>query len=344
VSLKPLNHVHIIGTGLMGTSIALAAKKANIKVTLEDNSASNLAIARALVGGDDRFKNELVDLVFVCVSPKETANTVARALQVFETATVTEITSVKKPVFSELAELDIDLTRFVSSHPMTGSEKSGPWGADPNIFLGKPWLVINETDQSKNGELTSFINLIGAHVEYVPVEEHDSLMARVSHLPQLLATILAQQVEETEQNLTGRGFREMTRLAGSDPKLWVEIIQNNQLGILESLQNFQTDLAKVIKAIESDSDELESIFVAGNNASIKADGFSGALTKVRAEIIDDENFLAEFIISLKESGVVIDLKMIEGLNSHLMAEIVLPEEEAILLTQASNDARVRWLD
>ena len=105
----------------MGTSIALAAKKANIKVTLEDNSASNLAIARALVGGDDRFKNELVDLVFVCVSPKETANIVARALQVFETATVTEITSVKKPVFSELAELDIDLTRFVSSHPMTGS-------------------------------------------------------------------------------------------------------------------------------------------------------------------------------------------------------------------------------
>ena len=344
MSLKPLNHVHIIGTGLMGTSIALAAKKADLKVTLEDNSASNFNLAQALGAGEVVSNSDSVDLVVVCVAPADTAKTVATAIQRFDSATVTEITSVKQPVFSELAEMKVDLANFVSSHPMTGSEKSGPWSADAEIFIGKPWLVISGAADLPVRRIAELVEAVGSSIEYLNVQEHDSLIAKVSHLPQLLATILAQQVEQPELKLSGRGFQDMTRLAGSDSKLWSEIIKSNKAHVLTALKLFQADLSKAIQIIETDPEKIQAILIEGKNASISTNSVSGPLTKIKAELVDGEGVLGDFLSSLRKLEFVRDLKVIDDHNSKRIVEILLPEGDISNLTQAISGSLVKWVN
>ncbi|HUY86049.1 MAG TPA: prephenate dehydrogenase/arogenate dehydrogenase family protein, partial [Acidimicrobiales bacterium] len=189
------------------------------------------------------------DIVFVAVPASKVIGVVLEALQVAQSAVVTDVAGVKSMVASAISD-----PRFVVGHPLAGSEKDGIDGADPALFEGRAWVLTPSSDTDPQAYATAHgvITDLGARVLAMSASRHDSLVALVSHLPHLLAaTLMTMAGEGAEESaeilyLAAGGFRDMTRVASGEPGIWPDVCVENSQAIIEVLG----DLASRVSSLK----------------------------------------------------------------------------------------------
>ena len=253
--------VGVIGTGLIGGSIGLALQKAGVDVRGYDATASVAARAAELgaVGSVAGSVAELVagcDVVIVAVSVGRVANVVVQALDAGAVA-VTDVGSVKAAVIDAVRAARPELApRFVGGHPMAGSEQDGLDGSTADLFAGATWVLTptGDTDFAAYTAVRGVISRLGAEVVEIPPEQHDALVAVVSHVPQLAATTLMNVADARNDQhalllrLAAGGFRDMTRIAAGNPGIWPDICVANRGAILAALDAYRASLDAVPRA------------------------------------------------------------------------------------------------
>lgn len=256
VAAGRLGTVRVVGTGLLGTSAALGLRASGTRVLLSDPSPTALALARDLGAGEPDPGGLPVDLVVVAAPPDVTADVVRQELERHPGATVTDVASVKAGPAEALAAAGADLTRYVGGHPMAGRERSGPVAARSDLFLGRPWVVCPtpKSDPQRVDAVRGLVAALGATAVVMGPAEHDEAVALVSHLPQLAASLVAARLRHAADpsvGLAGQGLRDMTRIAGSDPLLWAQILSANAGPVSAVLRELRADLDRVLAALEA---------------------------------------------------------------------------------------------
>ena len=286
-SVSTRGPVLIIGTGLLGTSLALALRTADVEVQLSDTSPTSLALARDMGAGTPHDKHSPEpQIVVVATPPDVTADVVVAQLSAHPNAVVTDVASVKERVVAEVrARAGAEARRYVGSHPMAGRERSGAGSADSDLFAGRPWVVVGQ-DSDPEAEL-AIRNLavdVGATPVRMGASEHDAAVAAVSHMPQLIASLVAARLEELGESalaLSGQGLRDVTRIAASDPRLWSAIVVGNAGPVADLLRRISDDLSALIAGIEAAAcDPGGPEYTAPGAASTIAPGAVGAVTDV----------------------------------------------------------------
>ena len=286
-SVSTRGPVLIIGTGLLGTSLALALRTADVEVQLSDTSPTSLALARDMGAGTPHDKHSPEpQIVVVATPPDVTADVVVAQLSAHPNAVVTDVASVKERVVAEVrARAGAEARRYVGSHPMAGRERSGAGSADSDLFAGRPWVVVGQ-DSDPEAEL-AIRNLavdVGATPVRMRASEHDAAVAAVSHMPQLIASLVAARLEELGESalaLSGQGLRDVTRIAASDPRLWSAIVVGNAGPVADLLRRISDDLSALIAGIEAAAcDPGGPEYTATSAASTIAPGAVGAVTDV----------------------------------------------------------------
>ena len=279
--------VLIVGTGLLGTSLALALWTAGVEVQLSDTSPTSLALARDMGAGALHGKDSPEpQIVVVATPPDVTADVVVAQLTAHPNAVVTDVASVKERVVAEVrARAGAEACRYVGSHPMAGRERSGAGAADSDLFAGRPWVVVGQ-DSDPEAEL--IVRNLAVDVGATPVRmgaaEHDAAVAAVSHMPQLISSLVAARLEELGESalaLSGQGLRDVTRIAASDPRLWSAIIVGNAGPVADLLRRISDDLSALIAGVEAAAcDPGGPEYTATGAVSTIAPGAVGAVTDV----------------------------------------------------------------
>lgn len=286
-------HFHqaaIIGIGLIGSSLARVLRRNGLadKITGAARSAKNRETALALGVVDEAFENPSdavagADIVFVCTPVGSIAETVGGFVPALKKgAIVSDVGSVKSEIVRQVEPYLTDSFFFVPGHPVAGTEKSGPENGFAELFEGR-WCILTP-EAGTNAEAVAAVREIweraGMKVEEMSAGRHDKVMALMSHLPHLIAyTIVGTAADletETREDVlkyAAGGFRDFTRIAGSDPVMWRDIFLNNTDAVLDCLQRFSEDLTALQKAIRrKDGATLQNWFA--------------RTRKIRREVID----------------------------------------------------------
>jgi prephenate dehydrogenase len=259
--------VEIVGTGLLGTSIGLACRRAGLEVILTDASAEHLRTASGLGAGRPRVPGDLPQLVVVAVPPDHLGPEIARALGATD-AVVTDVGSVKTGPLAEVAGRP-GAERYVGGHPMAGSERSGPLAASAALFDGRPWAVTPHegSDPAAVALVGELVRVCGAVPVRLSPAEHDKAVARTSHVPHVLAALVAGRLSGAPADhlaLSGQGIRDVTRVAAGDPELYGQIVTANADAVLTLLDEVRGQLDLVIGAVSArDRDALEALLAEG---------------------------------------------------------------------------------
>ncbi|SEO10779.1 prephenate dehydrogenase [Actinacidiphila rubida] len=343
----------VIGTGLMGTSAALALSARGVDVRLADHDESAARTAAALGAGTAGVPDEPVDLVIVAVPPAHVAASLADAMRRGLGRGYLDVASVKGGPRRDLEALGVDLGHYIGTHPMAGRERSGPLAATPDLFEGRPW-VLTPTPATDTEVLNLALELV-ALCRAVPVvmdaDAHDRAVALVSHTPQLVSSMVAARLEHAEDSavrLCGQGILDVTRIAGSEPAMWMDILAANPGPVADVLADLATDLAETVSALRglqsADDDKrrggaagIEDILRRGNAGRAKVPGKHGAAPKpyaVVAVLIGDQpGELARLFADAGAAGVNIEDVRIEhstGQQAGLVNLMVEPRSDATL--------------
>lgn len=346
----------VIGTGLIGTSAALVLASRGVTVHLTDHDASRARTAAALGAGTDRAPEGPVDLAIIAVPPAHTAATLAAAMRDGVAHGYLDVASVKAGPRRELEELGLDLSRYIGSHPMAGKERSGPMAATAGLFEGRPW-VLTPTPDTDTEVLNLALELV-ALCRAVPVvmdaDAHDRAVALVSHTPQLISSMVAARLEaadETAVRLCGQGIRDVTRIAASDPAMWVDILTANPGPVADVLAGIAADLDETVGALRAlqsaDGDKrrdgaagVEDILRRGNAGQVRVPGKHGtapAAYEVVAVLISDKpGELARIFADAGRAGVNVEDVRIEHATGQQAGRVQLMVEPAAapVLTEA----------
>lgn len=243
----------VIGTGLLGTSIALAARRAGLDVFLDDANPEHVRTASGL-GAGHAWRGQPPQLVIVAVPPDHLGSAIVEALARTD-AIVTDVGSIKGRPLLEVAG-QVGAARYVGGHPLAGSERSGPLAASPALFDGRPWAITPHS--ASTPEAVSLVRelaeLCGAVPHLLDPDDHDRAVARTSHLPHLLSVLMAGRLAGAPPDhlaLSGQGVRDVTRIAGSDPGLWQQIVTGNAEAVSGLLREVRGELDLLIDALEA---------------------------------------------------------------------------------------------
>ena len=268
--------VEVVGTGLLGTSIALACRRAGLEVLLTDVAPEHVRTATGLGAGRLRRPDDRPQLVVVAVPPDHLAAAITAALTGSD-AVVTDVGSVKAAPLAEVAgRVDAGtLSRYVGSHPMAGSERSGPLAASAALFDGRPWAVTphDRADPGAVALVAALVGLCGGVEARLAPDEHDRAVARTSHLPHLAAVLVAGRLQGAPPEhlaLSGQGVRDVTRVAGGDPALWEQIVTGNADAVLRLLGEVRGELDVLIDAVSTGSDAALGALLARGVAGTQA--------------------------------------------------------------------------
>jgi prephenate dehydrogenase len=346
-------NIKIVGAGLLGTSLGLALARQGIVAWIEDQSKANLRLAVEYGAGSETGAEP--DLVVVCVPPDLTADVVSAQLSKHPNAIVTDVASVKGKIAEDVRVHSGEAAiRYIGSHPMAGREKGGPGAGRADLFFARPWVICASSDAQEQG--IAIIKDLAVRVGALPIEqsaaEHDSAVALVSHLPQLVSSLLAARLttgSEDQLSLAGQGLRDTVRIAASDPDLWVQIISQNSAALAPLLASLGEDLQKVaasVAEIEASGSlaKIHGALSAGNEGVARIPGkHGGKNTKyqmVIAMIEDAPGALAQLLTFIGEIGVNledINLEHSPGAQIGLVEMQVLPEVAAHLSEQLTEN-------
>ena len=272
------NTVAIIGGGLIGSSLLLSIKENSLCKTIKiyDSNSDVREKLKRIIEPDNIFTNieetvKNTDLVVLCIpvgSMKETAKKISKILKVG--CVLTDTGSTKSSVIDDIKSHLSENTFFIPSHPLAGTENSGPEAGFASLFRGKYWVIVPycPIPIKVMEDFRKFISGTGAIVETMKPDYHDKILAITSHLPHLIAftivgtaTDLEDQTKHDVVRFSATGFRDFTRIASSDPIMWRDVFLNNKEAVLEMLQRFSEDLTYLQRAIRwSEADKLEDLF------------------------------------------------------------------------------------
>ncbi|OCL34708.1 prephenate dehydrogenase [Tessaracoccus lapidicaptus] len=310
-SVRPQRRVLILGAGLVGSSLGLALTRAGYDVMLWDIVPSHSLVAAGLGAG--RISDEATDdpdIVVVATPPGVIPDLVAEVLGKFPGAVITDVGSVKAPILAAVARLAPEHRRYVGSHPMAGSQFTGPLTASADLFRDRTW-VVTPVDGNTAADVAAVEGLardVGARVITMPPDDHDEAVAQVSHVPHLMSILTAGHLREVpleNLRLAGQGIRDVTRIAGSDPGLWRQILTANADAVRRELREVSDDLAHLIGVLD-DPDGLERFLAvgqAGAHALVGKHGHDPLDTvRVTVEIPDEPRALARLFTDIAEAG------------------------------------------
>ena len=252
--------VTIVGVGLIGGSIGLALRERKLaeRVVGVGRRAASLRKAKQLGAVSEttqRVERGVAESDFVVVATPiaSIVNQVRAAARASRPGTlITDAGSTKATIVSCLNGSLGDGVRFVGSHPLAGSERSGPEAATADLFEGRVVVVTpcRTTYKGAAEEVADFWSGLGATVFMMAPEEHDAALASASHMPHLVASILAGATPRGDLPLTATGWEDTTRIAAGDPDLWTQIFLDNRANVLKSLARFEKTMQKAKAAIE----------------------------------------------------------------------------------------------
>ena len=321
-----LNHVRIVGTGLLGTSIGLALRSQGVEVTLFDPSPTAQALASDMGAGSlDAAGRPEVDLVIVAAPPDVVADVVRQELVAYPDATVTDVASVKAGIAAAVADGE-GAERYVGSHPMAGRERSGAVAARSDLFDARTWVICAaDLDDPHAARVAAVAHLCRARVVTMPADEHDRAVAAVSHVPQVASSLVAAQLRELNENaigLVGQGVRDVTRIAASDPMLWTQILAGNSDAVRPILDSMITQLTAVRDALGPDGSRavLAETIAAGQDGRARIPGKHGAAPTAYATIAviipDEPGALGRVFTDASAAGISIEDIRIEHDDAH----------------------------
>lgn len=264
-----------------------------------------------------------------------------------------DVASVKGGPRRELEALGLDLSSYIGTHPMSGREKSGPLAASGDLFEGRPW-VLTPTRDTDTEVLNLALELV-SHCRAVPVvmdaDAHDRAVALVSHMPHLVSSMVAARLEHAEEaavRLCGQGIRDVTRIAASDPGMWIDILSANPGPVADLLTDVAGDLEETVRALRAlqSADEakrlegtsgIEHMLRRGNAGQVRVPGKHGSAPRVYevvAVLIDDQpGQLARIFADAGRAGVNIEDVRIEhatGQQAGLVQLMVEPSAAPVL--------------
>ncbi len=252
--------VAIVGVGLIGGSIGLALRERKLaeNVIGIGRRTSTLRKARdvgAVTSTTLRLEQGVAsaDLIVVATPVDQIAENVRQAVAHCPAgALITDAGSTKSQIVRTLHETLPPTTRFVGSHPLAGSEKNGPAAAAANLFEGR--VVVVTPRRNGPGDVAAavadFWSALGATVFLMSPEAHDEVIAATSHLPHLIASLVAQATPREDLPLAASGWQDTTRIAAGDPQLWTQILLDNRANVLKALGRFEKSLGRVRTALE----------------------------------------------------------------------------------------------
>lgn len=351
---RTVSPVRIVGTGLLGTSIALGLRRLGVEIALADASPSVLRLAIDYGAGHeascdtaaDAAAGECPRLVIVCVPPDVTASVVLRELRAWPDAIVTDVASIKSAPLEELRAAGADLSRYLGSHPMAGRETGGPLSGRADLFLGRPWVIATHEAVTVAAlqEVEGLALDLGAAPVTMTAEEHDDAVALISHMPQLAASLLAARLLDDAHGATalaGQGVRDVTRIARSDPALWTQILAANGPRIARILRRYADDARELADALDAPDAPgarraIAQRIIAGNDGVARLPGKHGGSREFLplTVLVDDRpGQLARLVSDIGEAGINIEDFRIEhsqGAALGLVEVSVLPEAHARL--------------
>ncbi|WP_354594719.1 prephenate dehydrogenase [Frigoribacterium sp. PvP054] len=348
-SRRLVGPVRIVGSGLLGASIGLRLRQHGVDVILDDVSPAARSLAVDYGAGRPPAEGDAPVLVVVAVPPDVTSEIVARELEAWPEALVTDVASVKVAPLAGLRALGADVSRYIGSHPMAGRERGGAVSARADLFVGRPWVIAGHDDISYRRAAAVedlALDLGATPIEMTP-EEHDAGVALVSHVPQVVASLMASRLRDAPDaslGLAGQGVRDVTRIASSDPALWTQILGANASRVAAVLRDLRADLDRVVVALEAPDAPgsrravAESIG-AGNGGVARLPGKHGRQTQFSSVIVmvdDTPGQLARLLTEIGEIGVNLeDLRLEHSPGAQVgLAEVsIVPEQEDRLVDE-----------
>ena len=305
----------VIGAGLVGASVGCALGAAGVAVHVADLDRSHAQVAASRGAGVvDEPVAEDVRLVVVAVPPGALADVIASALADYPNATVTDVGSVKGAVLADLRGRDLELSRYVGSHPMAGSQLSGPLTARADLFADRTWVVTPHDTSAAHAvlDVTELVRLCGGRLVTMGPAHHDEAVAQVSHVPQLVSALMAGSLVDVPSEhlkLAGQGVRDVTRIAGSDPALWHQIIEANRVAVLGELRGIEARLARLVDAFDQPG-EVEAFLARGRAGVAALPGKHGAAQAAFARVVvaipDEPGSLAHLFADIEAAGVNVE--------------------------------------
>ena len=223
------------------------------------------------------------DLIIIATPPSAFKGVIERESTLNPRAILMDIGSVKVKPQLEVSTFEGLLTRYCGSHPMAGREISGAASARADLFLDRAWIITptKQTSEAAKSAALDVIAACGAQVVEMSAADHDQRVALISHLPQTLSSLLASQLQGSNPEalaLAGGGLRDTVRIAGSDPKLWGEILAANEEALMPLLLNLQNDLSQLISGA-SGSAKWEALVAAGQAGKAEIPGKHGGKSR-----------------------------------------------------------------
>jgi prephenate dehydrogenase len=251
--------VVVVGTGLIGTSIALALREHDAEVWLADRDPAAARLAAGIGAGrplpDAGPPGGPAELAVLAMPPAATGPALAVAQAAGLARWYTDVASVKELPLASARELGCDISAFVPGHPISGRERSGPAAARADLFLGRPWVLCPAAETSANAVTAAAAMAVacGAQPIRMSADEHDRWAALVSHAPHVVATVVAAMLRtapDAALALAGQGLRDVTRIAAGDSELWTQILAANAGHAAEVLAGLSADLATAAGILE----------------------------------------------------------------------------------------------
>ncbi|MCB5180522.1 prephenate dehydrogenase [Streptomyces antimicrobicus] len=346
----------VIGTGLIGTSAALALAGRGVTVHLSDHDPAAARTAASLGAGTYEPPEGPVDLAIVAVPPAHVADALADAIGRGLARAYVDVASVKGGPRRELESRGVDVSSYIGTHPMAGKERSGPLAATADLFEGRPWVLTptRETDHEVLNLALELVALCRAVPVVMDADAHDRAVALVSHTPQLVSSMVAARLEEAEESavrLCGQGIRDVTRIAASDPRMWVEILSANPGPVADVLAGIAADLEETVHALRglqsADASDrrrgakgIEDVLRRGNAGRDRVPGKHGAAPAqyetVAVFISDRPGELARIFADAGRAGVNVEDVRIEhatGQQAGLVQLMVEPRAAAVLTAE-----------
>ncbi len=321
-------NISIIGLGLIGGSIAKGLKNSDHQISISAFDKPDV-LKSAFKENIINFKLRKIeeakdsDIIFLCLPTEASIEAFEKLAPVISDETImTDVCGVKS-VFEDKWRLIKEKGEYIGGHPMTGKEKGGYDNSDPLLFENAVYILTDKKIDSENYKLLlEIITILGSRIKFLNPYLHDEIVAKVSHLPQLLAVALVNTVSRENKDINyldfaAGGFRDMTRIASSDFSIWEPVIKHNKDAIVKSLINFLSEFTEIDSLVmKKDLTSLEKIF---ETARVKRDeipkntkGFINPLYDLFVFVKDEPGVLSKLTSVLFENSINIkDLELLK---------------------------------
>ncbi|WP_444963352.1 prephenate dehydrogenase [Nocardiopsis sp. M1B1] len=334
----------VVGTGLIGTSVALAAGRHGVAVHLMDRDPAAARTAAALGAGTVGAPAEAADLAVIAVPPSMVGAVLAEQQLRGLARAYTDVASVKSAPGRDVLSAIADPATFIGGHPLAGRERAGPLAARADLFEGRTW-VLTPTAATARPVLNRALEMIclcGAVPVMMDSQAHDDAVALTSHAPHVVASLMAARLRggtEEAFRLAGQGLRDTTRVAGGDPRLWTDILRANSGPLVGVLRDLHEDLSLVLASLDvlsrsgpgqgaRESGRVRDLLDRGSQGLglLREQPPGGARLRVAVEEAPGE--LARLLAVLDESGVTADDVSASWDHDTLTAEFAAPATAA----------------